>query len=71
MVEDTTEVSRMVTEVEPDEKGIPVLVREYLKLGGQFVGFNLDASFGDCLDGLVIVDVKHMPEKYRRRYLGA
>lgn len=69
MVEDTAEVSRMVTELERDEKAMPILVREYLKLGGTFVGFNLDASFGDCLDGLVVVDLEKMPEKYRRRYL--
>lgn len=69
MVEDTAEVSRMVTELERDEKAMPILVREYLKLGGTFVGFNLDASFGDCLDGLVVVDLDKMPEKYRRRYL--
>lgn len=69
MVADTAEVSRMVTDLERDEKGIPVLVREYLKLGGQFVGFNLDATFADCLDGLVVVALDRMPDKYRRRYL--
>jgi putative hemolysin len=69
MIADTGEVSRWITELEPDAKAMPVLVREYLKLGGMFVGFNLDAGFGDCLDGLVVVDLDRMPEKYRRRYL--
>lgn len=71
MVEDVSEVSRMVTDIERDDKAMPILVREYLKLGGTFVGFNLDASFGDCLDGLVVVDLRKMPAKYRRRYLGS
>jgi putative hemolysin len=69
MLGDVSEVSRMVAEIERGDRAMPILVREYLKLGGRFVGFNLDAGFADCLDGLVVVDLAAMPEKYRRRYL--
>src|SRR5262249_18620224 len=34
------ELSRLVEEMEPDGKGVPVLLRQYLKLGARMVGFN-------------------------------
>lgn len=70
MLGDLDEVSRMVSDVERDEKGVPVLVREYLKLGGRFVAFNRDPLFSDVVDGLVLVDLTQTPAKLLRRYMG-
>jgi putative hemolysin len=44
-----------VRDLEPCGKGVPVLVRQYLKMGGEFAGFHLDRGFSSALDGLVIV----------------
>ena len=53
-----------------DGKGIPVLLRQYLRLGGRMVSFNIDADFGNTLDCLVVVDLKHAPERLLKRYRG-
>jgi len=56
-----------VADVEPDQKGIPILVRQYLKLGAKMLAFNVDPDFGDCVDGLIVVDLaKRIPalERY-------
>ncbi|MGI8989342.1 MAG: lysophospholipid acyltransferase family protein [Bryobacteraceae bacterium] len=48
-----------------ESRGVPVLLRQYLKLGGRVIAFNVDASFSNVLDGLVLVDLS----KTNRRIL--
>ncbi len=36
------ELSASVQDLELDGKGVPVLIRQYAKIGGQFLGFNVD-----------------------------
>ena len=63
-------LSAVVSEAEPDRKGLPVLVREYMKLGGKFLGFNLDPEFSECIDGLVVVDLMQTEPRVLRSYMG-
>jgi len=49
--------------------GVPVLLRQYLKLGGRVIGFNVDTSFGDCLDCLTIVDLRRTPDEVLSKYM--
>jgi hypothetical protein len=64
------ELSRRITEIEPDGKGVPVLLRQYLQLGGRLLGFNLDRDFADTLDGLVMVDLREVDDAVLARYMG-
>ena len=64
------QVAGVVAEIEPDGKDIPVLVRQYLKLNGKFLAFNVDPDFSSVIDGLVVVDVAESAEKTIRRYMG-
>lgn len=68
---DLDELESRVTELEPDAKGLPVLVRHYLNLGGEILCLNLDPRFGNTLDGLVLLDLRKTPEKLLGRYFGA
>jgi hypothetical protein len=53
---------------------VPTLYKQYPETfdgkGVQFAGFNVDPAFGDCVDGLILVDMKHIKPKKRERYLG-
>jgi putative hemolysin len=51
-------------------RGVPVLLRQYLRLNATLLGFNVDPAFGDALDALMMVDVRRMPAELRGRYLG-
>jgi hypothetical protein len=51
------DLSDAVAEIESAGVGVPVLLRQYLKLGGKLVGFNVDHHFGQALDGLIVVDL--------------
>ena len=51
------------------KRQVPVLLRQYLKLGGEVVGFNVDPDFGHCLDCLTIVDLKRTPDSVLSKYM--
>ena len=51
-------------------RGIPVLYRQYMKLGGRILAFNIDPEFGDCMDGLIMVDIPNTPRKMMDRFIG-
>lgn len=64
------QVSRLVEQLERDGKGMPILLRQYLKMGGKVLGFNVDAAFADVLDGLIMVDLAQTDPKVLARYIG-
>ena len=68
---DIDELSQLVARIEPDAKGVPVLLRQYLKLGGRLLGFSSDAQFSNTLDGLMRVDLRHSDPRVLDRYMGA
>jgi putative hemolysin len=70
LARDEDELSDVVADLEVDQKGVPVLIRQYLKLGAKFLSFNVDHSFGDCVDGLILVDLPNADRKMTERYLG-
>lgn len=51
---------------------IPALYKQYSEIcepgGVQFVDFNIDADFSDCIDGLVVVDINKLKATKRKRY---
>lgn len=64
------DVSEVVSDIEPVNKGIPVLLKQYLKLGGKILSFNVDPDFNNCLDGLIYVDLLQTPPKTLGMYMG-
>ena len=67
---DMEEISALVADLESDNRGIPVLLRHYLSLGGKLLAFNLDPDFGNVIDGLLLVDLQQTDQKQLQRYLG-
>lgn len=64
------ELSELVADIESDDKGVPVLIRQYLKLGGRMLGFNIDAQFSDVVDGLIRVDLRETDPRILYKYMG-
>ncbi len=69
-VKDIDDVSALIAEIEPDQKGVPTLLRHYVKLNARFLSFNVDADFSDVLDGLMVVDLLETDEKTLRFFMG-
>jgi putative hemolysin len=70
IVDNLDQVSGLVRRIEADGKDIPVLLRQYLKLNAKLLGFTVDPSFGNVLDGLVIVDLADVEPALLARYMG-
>lgn len=67
---DLDDLSQPVSDVETDGKGLPVLLRQYAKVGGKLLGFNVDRNFSNVLDGLVVVDLRQTDPTVLERYMG-
>jgi putative hemolysin len=67
---DVRALSQRVAELEPDGSGLPVLVRRYLELGGEFAAWGVDRAFGDSLDGLMILDLERADPARVARFSG-
>jgi putative hemolysin len=63
-------VAKLIQEIESGQKGIPVLLRQYLKMGGRLLAFNVDPHFNFALDGLISVNLLTCDPKVLRRYMG-
>jgi len=51
-------------------RGLPVLLRQYLRLNGRVLAVSRDPEFGDVMDALVVVDLLEMPSTHLERYCG-
>jgi hypothetical protein len=53
---------------------VPTLFKHYAEVaepgGVRFAAFNIDADFGDCVDGFLVVDLTQLKPRKRKRYLG-
>ena len=67
---DIEELSALIADIEFDRKGVPILLKQYLKLGGELVAFNVDRNFANALDGLIVVDLRKTDRRLLERYLG-
>ena len=72
VVRDIADVDELVGEIEGDRRrpGVPVLLRQYLKLNARLLGFNVDPAFADVLDALMLVDLTAVEPAVLARYMG-
>jgi putative hemolysin len=64
------DLSAAVADLEPERRGVPVLLRQYLSLGGKLLAFNVDPNFSQALDGLIMVDLTQAQPRLLERVLG-
>ncbi len=67
---DLEQLSQPITDLEADGKGLPILLRQYARLGGKLIGFNVDRKFSNTLDGLVAVDLRQADPAGLERFMG-
>jgi putative hemolysin len=69
-VKDLDDVESLIADIETNLTGIPILLRQYLRLGGKLLAFNIDPDFSYVLDGLILVDLTKTDPKVLERYMG-
>ena len=70
LVPGVEDVSELIQELESDGKGVPILLKQYLKLGGKLIAFNVDTAFSSVLDALIAVDLRRTDPRILIRYMG-
>ena len=70
LLRDPEHLTGPITDLESDRKGMPVLLRHYVRLGGRLLTFNVDRKFSNVLDGLVMVDLRTSDPIVLQRYMG-
>lgn len=56
-------LDKIIEDIEPKHFKVPVLLKKYLSLNAQIIGFNVDPKFSNSLDGLVLLDFKKVPNE--------
>ncbi len=69
-VRDIDDVSLLISEIEKNGRGIPILLRHYLKLNATILSFNVDKHFSNVVDGLILVDLTQTDRKLLKRFMG-
>ncbi|MBR5591113.1 MAG: lysophospholipid acyltransferase family protein [Kiritimatiellae bacterium] len=64
------DVRQALSEFENGQQDIPILIRQYMKLGGKIAAFNVDPDFGTAIDGLIFVDLLKASPRDIARYMG-
>ncbi len=70
VVQDINEVDELIREMELKMSGVPVLLRQYLKLDAKLLGLNIDPDFGHVLDALLLIDLAGVDIKILQKYMG-
>lgn len=52
------ELSASISDIERDGKGIPILLKQYVRMGGTVLSFNIDRKFSNVLDALIMLDLR-------------
>lgn len=69
-LDDVDDFSALISSLEENGKGIPTLLKHYLRLNGTILSFNVDESFSSCLDGLILVDLMKTDPRLLGKYMG-
>lgn len=60
---DINKLDNFIEDVEPFHFRVPVLMKKYIKQNARIISFNVDPKFSDTLDGLMMLDLKELPQE--------
>lgn len=59
---DLKQVDKILEDIEPFHFKLPILLKKYIKQNARIIAFNVDPSFNNALDGLMVLDLTELPE---------
>lgn len=57
---DLRKLDKIIDDIEPAIRSAPVLLKKYIQQNARIIGFNVDPKFNQALDGLMILDFRHV-----------
>jgi putative hemolysin len=55
-------LDRLINEIEPMGKNVPVLIKKYLAQNAKIIAFNRDPAFNNAIDAFMILKIHEMPQ---------
>lgn len=71
LVQNVEDVSTLVTGLERDGKGVPVLIKHYVRMNAKLLDFGVWRNHSNAVVGFMIADLTTADPKFLRRYMGA
>jgi putative hemolysin len=69
-IQSLEDCTTLVSSLEIDQKGLPILLKHYLRLNGKLLSFNVDPAFSSVVDGLILVDLTQTDPRLLAKYMG-
>jgi putative hemolysin len=69
-LQNVDDCSALISSLETDGKGIPTLLKHYLRLNATMLSFNVDKDFSSVVDGLIMVDFTETDPRLLAKYMG-
>ena len=69
-IQSLEDCTTLVSSLEVDQKGLPILLKHYLRLNGKLLSFNVDPAFSSVVDGLILVDLTQTDPRLLAKYMG-
>lgn len=61
-------LDKVIEDIEPAHFRLPVLLKKYIAQNARILAFNVDPDFNFALDGLMIIDLRDVPEETLRNF---
>jgi len=70
MVKDVDDVSALVSGLERDGKGVPILIKHYIRMNAKLIDFGVWKDHSNAVVGFLLADLVTADPKFLRRYMG-
>lgn len=70
LVQDVEDVSTLVNGLESDGKGVPILIKHYVRMNAKLLDFGVWQNHSNAVVGFMIADLTTADPKFLRRYMG-
>ena len=70
LLQSVEDVSTLVTGLEQDGKGVPVLIKHYTRMNARLLSFGVWKSHGNAVVSFLITDLTTSDPKFLKRYMG-
>ena len=70
LVKDVDDVSALVSGLESDGKGVPILIKHYIRMNAKLIDFGVWKSHSNAVVAFLLADLATADAKFLRRYMG-
>ncbi|MBL9116111.1 MAG: lysophospholipid acyltransferase family protein [Verrucomicrobiaceae bacterium] len=70
MLQSVDDVSVLVTGLEPDGKGVPILIKHYARMNAKLLSFGVWTNHSNAVVSFMVADLTTADPKFLKRYMG-